>query len=150
MATSKFEPTYARQAYPCFDEPAMKARYRVSLVRPIDDGYIALSNMDYDSHIDDPETKTSIVSFKESVPMSSYLSCFIVSDFQHKEETVKSNGFGNDFLMRVYATPAQLNKVDYALSVGVSITEYYIQYFKVPYPLPKLGKTYIHVHAYKI
>lgn len=139
MATSKFEPTYARQAYPCFDEPAMKARYRVSLVRPIDDGYIALSNMDYDSHVDDPETKTSIVTFKESVPMSSYLSCFIVSDFDYKEETVKSNGIGNDFLMRVYATPGQLNKVDYALRAGVSITEYYIQYFKVPYPLPKLG-----------
>lgn len=44
MATSKFEPTYARQAYPCFDEPNMKATYRVHLLKPNDTSYIALSN----------------------------------------------------------------------------------------------------------
>lgn len=139
MATSKFEPTYARQAYPCFDEPAMKAKYKVSLVKPLGDDYIALSNMDQDGkEIADTETQTALVTFKESVPMSSYLSCFIVSDFKHEQQTVKANGIGDDFLMRVFATPAQLTKVDFALKSGVSITEYYIQYFKVPYPLPKL------------
>lgn len=45
MATSKFEPTYARQAYPCFDEPNMKATFTVHLLKPKDAAYIALSNM---------------------------------------------------------------------------------------------------------
>lgn len=43
--------------------------------------------------------------------------------------------------MRVFATPAQLNKVDFALETGSKITEHYIDYFQIPYPLPKLGKT---------
>lgn len=45
IATSKFQPTYARQAFPCFDEPQMKAHFNVTLVRPTGDGYHALSNM---------------------------------------------------------------------------------------------------------
>lgn len=44
IATSKFEPTYARQAYPCFDEPNLKAKYKVHLLKPKDESYIALSN----------------------------------------------------------------------------------------------------------
>jgi aminopeptidase N len=46
IAASKFQPTYARQAYPCFDEPGFKSTFKVRLVRPRD-GYIALSNMDH-------------------------------------------------------------------------------------------------------
>lgn len=43
MVASKFEPTYARQAFPCFDEPDFKATYDITLVKPA--SYIALSNM---------------------------------------------------------------------------------------------------------
>ena len=44
IATSKFQPTYARRAFPCFDEPSFKSTFTVTLVKP-SDGYIALSNM---------------------------------------------------------------------------------------------------------
>ncbi|KAL0132491.1 hypothetical protein PUN28_000323 [Cardiocondyla obscurior] len=46
IATTKFEPTYARQSFPCFDEPEFKAEFLVKLVYPMDDCYSALSNMD--------------------------------------------------------------------------------------------------------
>lgn len=45
IATTKFEPTFARQAFPCFDEPNLKAGFTVRLVHPSGDGYGALSNM---------------------------------------------------------------------------------------------------------
>ncbi|XP_061399840.1 glutamyl aminopeptidase-like [Musca vetustissima] len=138
IATSKFEPTYARQAFPCFDEPSMKARFAVTLVRPTGDGYHALSNMNVKSEID-IEHNLTMVNFEDSVPMSTYLACFIISDFAHQEKTVRGIlPNAADFQMRVFSTSAQVDKVNYALNVGVGITEYYIEYFNVSYPLPKL------------
>lgn len=86
-----------------------------------------------EDYIKDNQDGTKNVYFKQSVRMSSYLACFIVSDFAHVSEKINDN-----LMMRVYATPAQLSKTDFALSTGVAITKYYIDYFGVDYPLPKL------------
>lgn len=70
--------------------------------------------------------------------MSTYLVCFIVCDFKNSETFFKNNG--SDIPFRVYATPQQLEKTTYAGTVGKNIIEFYIKYFDIPYPLPKLGK----------
>lgn len=44
LATSQMEPTDARRAFPCFDEPALKAEYTVTLVAA--KHHISLSNID--------------------------------------------------------------------------------------------------------
>ncbi|KAH8409848.1 hypothetical protein KR222_009894, partial [Zaprionus bogoriensis] len=136
IATTKFEPTYARQAFPCFDEPALKATFGISVVHPSEGSYHALSNMNEEESM--PLGENTMATFGTSVPMSTYLACIIVSDFDSQSSTVRANGIGNDFTMRAFATPHQLNKVQFALEFGVAVTEYYIQYFKVEYPLPKL------------
>jgi Peptidase M1 N-terminal domain len=43
LATTHFEATYARAAFPCFDEPHFKARFKLSIFR--DRFHISLTNM---------------------------------------------------------------------------------------------------------
>ncbi|KAH8399409.1 hypothetical protein KR215_009735, partial [Drosophila sulfurigaster] len=136
MVTTKFEPTYARQAFPCFDEPDMKATFTISVSHPSEGSYDAVSNMNKIKSL--KMGKNTMAVFATSVPMSTYLACIIVSDFKKLNSTVKANGIGNDFQIDAYAQPHQLSKVQFALEIGTAITEYYIRYFKVPYPLPKL------------
>lgn len=71
--------------------------------------------------------------------MSTYVSAFIVSDFAHDTKTVNTHGIGESFDIRIFATAHQLNKVNFARDTAVAVTEFYIQYFQVEYPLPKLG-----------
>ncbi|XP_038060244.1 glutamyl aminopeptidase-like isoform X2 [Patiria miniata] len=133
MATSKFEPTDARRAFPCFDEPNLKANYTTTLVHP-EAPYIALSNMNNVSTTEYPlNTSLWQTEFATSVKMSTYLACFIVCDFQYKEKLLDT---GVPF--RVYAPPYQIDQVDYALEVGVNVTNYFEDYFDLAYPLPKL------------
>lgn len=70
--------------------------------------------------------------------MSTYLACFIVSDFAYKSVTVEPS-YGENFDLRIFATKHQLDKTDFALKTALEVTKYYIDNFKVEYPLPKLG-----------
>lgn len=86
MATTQFEATDARAAFPCFDEPEFKAQFIVTLVHQKD--YKALSNMPVAKVIsrDDGFMESH---FKETVKMSTYLLAFIVCDFAYKESHTK-------------------------------------------------------------
>ncbi|XP_057652415.1 glutamyl aminopeptidase-like isoform X2 [Diorhabda carinulata] len=135
IATSKFEPTYARQAFPCFDEPNLKAKYKVHLLKPKNNSYIALSNYPVAS-TEDYDEEHELVTFDETVSMSTYLSCFIVSDFDHTKTTFDNNG--TMIPLKVYASPDNLYKTTYAAEIGKKVIEHYVNYFDIPYPLPKL------------
>ncbi|XP_017848887.1 glutamyl aminopeptidase isoform X3 [Drosophila busckii] len=132
IASTKFEPTYARLAFPCFDEPHLKAQFKITIARPSGDEYHVLSNMPVESELVDGALTE--VTFEESVPMSTYLAAFVVSDFANKSTLVGDSGIE----LRVFAPAAQLEKTEYALGIGAGVTAYYIDYFNISYPLPKL------------
>jgi len=102
------------------------------VARPSGDEYHVLSNMPVASEYVDGDITE--VTFAETVPMSTYLAAFVVSDFQYKETTVE----GTSIALKVYAPPAQVEKTQYALDTAAGVMAYYINYFNVSYALPKL------------
>ncbi|XP_077259452.1 endoplasmic reticulum aminopeptidase 1 isoform X1 [Temnothorax americanus] len=133
LATTRFEPTYARMAFPCFDEPQFKAKFKISIYR--DRFHIALCNM---PAINTEEAGfylgTNLLrdDFQESVDMSTYLVAFVVCDFKRVFELTQRNTS-----VSVYATSHMLPHMKYAMITAARIMDYFESFFGIPYPLPK-------------
>ncbi|KAJ8311696.1 hypothetical protein KUTeg_011051, partial [Tegillarca granosa] len=130
LGTTQMEPTGAREAFPCFDEPAMKAEFSLTIVR--EKKYITLfntrlkSSARYDKGVD-----LMVDSFESSVKMSTYLVAFIVApNYSYLNSTTKGN-------VRVYAPDELIDRAKFALQAAVTVLDYYDKLYAIKYPLPK-------------
>ncbi|MCH8940542.1 MAG: M1 family peptidase, partial [Chloroflexi bacterium] len=129
MATTQFEPSSARRSFPCWDEPALKATFQLTLTIPSD--MDAVSNMPLAEESAAGAVKT--MKFAESPIMSTYLLAFIVAELSIIEQKAD-----NGTLIRVLTTRGKEEQGRFALDTSVALLTYFNEYFGIPYPLEKL------------
>ncbi len=130
MLGSQFEATDARRFFPCWDEPAFRARFQLTAVVP--ENWLAVSNMPVESENKIAGGKE--VRFAATPPMSSYLNVFVAGEL----DSIESRSGPTQ--IRVIATKGKAEMGRYALEATAQILQYYNDYFGVAYPLPKLDQ----------
>nr|KAF6416633.1 aminopeptidase puromycin sensitive [Molossus molossus] len=131
-AVTQFEATDARRAFPCWDEPAIKATFDISLVVPKD--RVALSNMNVIDRKPYPDDENVVeVKFARTPVMSTYLVAFVVGEYDFVETRSKDG-----VCVRVYTPVGKAEQGKFALEVAAKTLPFYKDYFNVPYPLPKI------------
>jgi aminopeptidase N len=130
MLGSQFEATDARRFFPCWDEPAFRARFQLTAVVP--ENWLAVSNMPIES--EKKITGGKEVRFASTPPMSSYLNVFVAGELDFIESR------SGPTQLRVIATKGKAEMGRYALEATAQILQYYNDYFGVAYPLPKLDQ----------
>ncbi|TFK46426.1 leucyl aminopeptidase [Heliocybe sulcata] len=160
---TQFEPTAARKAFPCWDEPLLKATFAVTMISR--EGTTNLSNMPAISEEvyvpgasadslsktpdlakflagltigDQSQEKWKITRFDTTPPMSTYIVAWANGKFAYLEDSYTSPLSGKKRPLRIYATKDHIHQAQFALDVKKKSLPLYEQVFDVEYPLPKL------------
>lgn len=123
--TTQFESTDARQAFPCWDEPAFKAEFDVELI--VDEKLTALSNA-RDIATESLGGGKKLVRYETTPKMSTYLVAFCVGEFESSEPV-----FANGKEIRIWSIPGKNHLKSFALKVAKFGVEWFEDFFDRPY-----------------
>jgi len=130
IATTQFEATDARRAIPCWDEPAAKATFKLTLV--VDQNLAAISNTAIESEKPAANGKKE-VTFRQTIRMSTYLLAFVVGEFK-ATDPVDVAGTP----LRVWYVPGKEALTRYGQEVGAFSLNFFANYYGIKYPGDKL------------
>lgn len=122
------EPTYARRVFPCFDEPAIKSTFMLSLNHSATQS--AYSNTDIEKS-DQVNSNKKVTHFKRTPVMSTYLLAFVVSDYPSISVEERT---------RVIASPTTLPNLKYFLEISNTELKAFEKLLRVPYGINKLDQ----------
>ncbi|KEZ46188.1 putative Aminopeptidase [Scedosporium apiospermum] len=141
MFSTQFESCDARRAFPCFDEPNLKATFDFEIEIPEDQ--VALSNMPV-KDIKKTKDGWQAVSFETSPIMSTYLLAWAFGDFEYVEAYTDRQYNGKTIPVRVYTTRGLKEQGNWALQHAPKIIDYFSEIFDIDYPLPKSDLLAVH------
>jgi puromycin-sensitive aminopeptidase len=134
IATTQMQATDCRRAFPCFDEPDMKAVFSVALV--VDPDLAAISNA--------PETQRTPfgqkvrVQFADTMVMSTYLVAFVVGHLDATDPVDATMPDGSVIPIRVVHVPGKAHLTGFALDVARFSLEWLANYYGIACPAEKM------------
>ncbi|XP_053692527.1 aminopeptidase N-like [Sabethes cyaneus] len=134
IAVTQFAASFARSAFPCFDEPGIRANFSISISCGWD--YKATSNMPILGITIQPNEKKLTV-FETTPRMPTYLVAFMISDFVSKRITLQEP---KKLEMWIYARSTAYDELELGLQTGAKAIRAIEQYFDRTYDLPKLDQ----------
>ncbi|XP_041970230.1 aminopeptidase N-like [Aricia agestis] len=137
LVTSQLQPTFARRAFPCYDEPSLKAVFRTTIYAP--PAYtVVRSNMPERTDLLKPEVQGYTKhEFQDTLVMSTYLLAYLVSNFEHVTNE-QSPIYRIPY--RVYSRPGTQDTAEFAMDFGQRNMIALEEYTELPYAFPKLDK----------
>ncbi|MBI4101287.1 M1 family metallopeptidase [Candidatus Microgenomates bacterium] len=129
ILATQFEAIHAREAFPCVDEPEAKATFELTVIAP--KNLTVLSNTPPADEIIEGSRRR--VRFQTTPVMSTYLLALVIGQIDFIATKTKSG-----VRVRAYATPNNIKHLKFALQTTAKVLEFFEDYFRIPYPLPKL------------
>lgn len=130
IATTQMQSTDCRQAFPCFDEPDMKAVFGISLI--VDPSLMAISNGSEISREALPDGRVR-VTFADTMVMSTYLVAFVVGPLEATEPV-----YVNNVPLRIVHVPGKGHLTEFGLEVAAFSLDWFQNYYGIPYPSDKV------------
>ncbi|XP_055602737.1 aminopeptidase N-like [Uranotaenia lowii] len=122
IGSTHFQPSMARQVFPCYDEPDLKATITLWITHHRT--YTATSNTLVSSGAVDPDNREYIISKFQTTPkMSTYLLAFAVTDFATRSKN----------RVQVVVRRNAVEDASYALDVADKILTAFDSYTGIPY-----------------
>jgi len=130
IAATQFEATDARRGFPCWDEPAFKAVFGVTLV--VAGNLAAVSNTAVvrEEPLGDGR---KVIAFADTIRMSTYLVAFVVGELEATEPVTVGRT-----PLRVWCVPGKKHLARFALEIGAFSLDFFERYYGLPYPGDKV------------
>ncbi|KAH8102857.1 leucyl aminopeptidase [Cristinia sonorae] len=161
-ALTHFEPTAARRAFPCWDEPAFKATFSLTMIAR--EGTVNLANMPpvFEGRLTNTSVPVlwlkekladivkeddklwKVTQFERTPLMSTYIVAYANGEFEYLESSYTSPLSGKTRPLRTYATRDLIDHMAFALEVKSKVIPLYEKAFEIEYPLPKLDTLVAH------